>query len=104
MGVELVVPAMGESIREGTVAKWLKKVGESVQRDEPVVELDTDKVSVQVPSPAAGVLVEQRVQAGETVKVGQAIGAIDSTATAPKAPERPKTVRLQAPKLEAKAV
>ncbi len=85
---DLVVPALGESISEATIAKWLKKVGESIQQDEPVVDLETDKVSVQLPAPAKGVLAEQGFAEGTTVRVGQVIGRISEavTATAPPTP------------------
>jgi 2-oxoglutarate dehydrogenase E2 component (dihydrolipoamide succinyltransferase) len=70
----LVVPALGESITEATVSRWLKKVGEAVSADEPLVDLETDKVTVQLPAPEDGVLSEQTVAEGETVTVGQIIG------------------------------
>src|SRR5215468_6123721 len=73
---DLVVPALGESISEAVIAKWLKKVGEAAAQDEPVVELETDKVSVQLPAPAAGVVTEQRFAEGTTVRVGDVIGQI----------------------------
>ena len=75
---DLVVPQVGESVSEGVLAKWLKQVGDSVAADEPVAELETDKVTVQVLSPVAGALSEQRAKEGATVKVGQAIGAVDA--------------------------
>ncbi len=75
-GTELIVPKLGESITEAVVAKWLKKVGEPIAMDEPVVDLETDKVNVTLPAPAAGVLSEQRVPAGTTVNVGDVIGSI----------------------------
>jgi 2-oxoglutarate dehydrogenase E2 component (dihydrolipoamide succinyltransferase) len=73
---DLVIPKLGESISEAVIAKWLKKVGETIAADEPVVDLETDKVSVALPAPAAGVLAEQRFAAGDTVKVGEVIGVI----------------------------
>jgi 2-oxoglutarate dehydrogenase E2 component (dihydrolipoamide succinyltransferase) len=79
MPTDLVVPALGESISEAVIGKWLKKVGDATAPDEPVVDLETDKVSVQLPSPAGGVLVEQRFAEGATVKVGEVIGRIDET-------------------------
>jgi 2-oxoglutarate dehydrogenase E2 component (dihydrolipoamide succinyltransferase) len=79
---DLVVPALGESISEAIIAKWLKKVGDAVAIDEPVVDLETDKVSVQLPAPAAGVLAEQSAAEGATVKVGQTIGKIKDGAGA----------------------
>jgi len=73
---DLVVPQLGESISEAVVGKWLKNVGDTVAIDEPVAELETDKVTVQLPSPVAGALAEQRAQTGATVKVGDVIGAV----------------------------
>src|SRR6476659_159275 len=86
MATDVEVPALGESITEGTLAEWLKKPGEAVAADEPIAELETDKVSVEVPSPVAGVLTEQLVQAGDTVAVGSVIARIDQSATAGAAP------------------
>jgi 2-oxoglutarate dehydrogenase E2 component (dihydrolipoamide succinyltransferase) len=77
---DLVVPQLGESITEAVVAKWLKQVGESVAIDEPLLDLETDKITVQLPSPVAGALVEQRVAIGSTVKVGQVVGAVTAGA------------------------
>jgi len=82
MATDVKVPALGESITEGTLAEWLKKPGEAVKADEPIASLETDKVSVEVPSPIAGVLTEQLVQEGDTVAVGAPIARIDEGATA----------------------
>src|SRR5512144_1453575 len=82
MATDVKVPALGESITEGTLAQWLKKPGEAVAADEPIASLETDKVSVEVPAPVAGVLTEQLVQEGDTVAVGAAIARIDEKATA----------------------
>jgi 2-oxoglutarate dehydrogenase E2 component (dihydrolipoamide succinyltransferase) len=76
MAKDLVVPTLGESVTEATVSKWLKKVGDAVKADEPVVELETDKVSVAVPSPESGVLSEIKIQEGTTVKVGAILGSV----------------------------
>jgi len=76
--VEVVMPQMGESVMEGTVIEWLKKVGDTVEVDETLLEIATDKVDTEVPSPEAGTLVEILVQADETVEVGQAIAIIDT--------------------------
>lgn len=76
MSVEVVMPQMGESITEGTVSKWLKKVGESVDKDEAILEISTDKVDAEVPSPGAGVLLEIRAQEGETVEVGTIVAVV----------------------------
>ena len=83
---DLVIPKLGESISEAVIAKWLKKVGETIAVDEPVVDLETDKVSVALPAPAAGVLAEQRFAAGDTVKVGEVIGVIAPAAAGATAP------------------
>jgi 2-oxoglutarate dehydrogenase E2 component (dihydrolipoamide succinyltransferase) len=82
------VPALGESITEGTLAQWLKKPGEQVAEDEPIASLETDKVTVEVPSPADGVLSEQLVNEGETVAVGAVIARIDAGAAATLAPAK----------------
>jgi 2-oxoglutarate dehydrogenase E2 component (dihydrolipoamide succinyltransferase) len=75
---DLVVPQLGESISEAVVAKWLKNVGDAVTVDEPIAELETDKITVQLPSPVAGALSEQRFAVGATVKVGDVIGAVEA--------------------------
>src|SRR5437762_11576904 len=82
MATDVQVPALGESITEGTLAQWLKKPGEAVAADEPIASLETDKVSVEVPSPVAGVLTEQLVKEGDNVAVGAVIARIDEKATA----------------------
>ena len=74
MATDVLMPQMGESIAEGTVVKWLKKVGDKVERDEPLLEISTDKVDAEVPSPAAGVLLEILAKEGETVTVNAVIG------------------------------
>jgi dihydrolipoamide dehydrogenase len=76
MATEVVMPQMGESIAEGTIAKWLVKVGDRVDRDQPLLEISTDKVDAEIPSPAAGAVLEIRRQAGETVPVGEVIALI----------------------------
>jgi 2-oxoglutarate dehydrogenase E2 component (dihydrolipoamide succinyltransferase) len=80
---ELVVPALGESITEAVVARWLKSVGDTVAVDEPVVDLETDKITVQLPSPVAGRIGAQSAQVGETVKVGQVVGTVEAGDAAP---------------------
>ena len=89
MATDVQVPALGESITEGTLAQWLKKPGEAVKADEPIASLETDKVSVEVPSPVAGVLTEQLVEEGDNVAVGAVIARIDETATATAAAPTP---------------
>ncbi len=76
MATEVVMPQMGESIAEGTITKWLVKVGEKVERDQPLFEISTDKVDAEIPSPAAGVLLEIRNQAGETVPVNAVVALL----------------------------
>jgi len=80
--IDVIMPQMGESIAEGTMSKWLKKVGEAVKRDEPIFEISTDKVDAEIPSPQAGVLAEVLVPEGETVAVGTVVGRIDTEAAA----------------------
>ena len=80
--IEVPMPQMGESIAEGTVSKWLKSPGDPVERDEPILEISTDKVDAEIPSPAGGVLVEVRVAEGETVEVGTIVAFIDPEAAA----------------------
>jgi 2-oxoglutarate dehydrogenase E2 component (dihydrolipoamide succinyltransferase) len=94
MAIDLVVPALGESISEAVISKWLKQVGEPIGVDEPVVDLETDKVSVALPAPAAGVLAEQRFAVGATVKVGEIVGSITAGPEIPiaKNPAAPKEV------------
>ena len=80
MSIELIVPTLGESITEATVSKWLKKVGESFEADEPLVEIETDKITVEVPAPSAGVLSEITVQEGKDVNIGGVLGIIGDAA------------------------
>ena len=74
MPTPVVMPQMGESIAEGTIVRWIKKVGDTVDRDEPLFEISTDKVDAEIPSPAAGVLTEIKVKEGETVAVNSVVG------------------------------
>ncbi len=77
MSTEVVMPQMGESIAEGTITKWLKQVGERVERDEPLFEISTDKVDAEIPSPAAGTLTEVRFKEGDTVEVNTVVAVLD---------------------------
>ncbi len=79
MSEKIVVPALGESITEATVAKWLKTPGDSVEADEPIVELETDKVNLEVPSPISGVLTEINSQDGSVVEVGALLGSVSES-------------------------
>jgi 2-oxoglutarate dehydrogenase E2 component (dihydrolipoamide succinyltransferase) len=85
MSIEIKVPAMGESVTEATVARWFKKEGDAVKRDEPLLELETDKVTVEVPAPADGAIESIAVKEGDTVQVGTILGAIAEGPVAPKA-------------------
>ena len=76
MSEKIVVPVLGESITEATVAKWLKNAGDTVEADEPIVELETDKVNLEVPSPISGVLTEINSQDGSIVEVGALLGLV----------------------------
>ena len=77
MNEEIIVPVLGESITEATVTKWLKNKGDSVDADEPLVELETDKVNVEVPSPHSGTLSSIKVKEGDTVEVGALLGLVE---------------------------
>jgi pyruvate/2-oxoglutarate dehydrogenase complex dihydrolipoamide acyltransferase (E2) component len=95
MATEVVMPQMGESIAEGTITKWLVKVGDKVERDQPLFEISTDKVDAEIPSPAAGTLLEIRNKEGETVPVNQVVALIGEAgeqpgAAAPPVPEPEK--------------
>src|SRR5438445_328758 len=85
MAIDVVMPQMGESIAEGTVVRWIKKPGEKVDRDEPLLEISTDKVDAEIPSPASGTLSEILVQEGQTVAVNSVVARIatDGEAAAP---------------------
>ena len=87
--VEVVMPQMGVSVSEGTVTRWLKQVGEEIARDEPLLEISTDKVDTEVPSPGEGIVSEIRVQEGETVEVGSVLAVIAPAGAVPEpaAPE-----------------
>ncbi len=82
VATEVLMPQMGESITEGTITKWLKKVGDSVQRDEPIFEISTDKVDAEIPSPASGTLTEIRFKEGETVTINTVVAVIGTAAPA----------------------
>ena len=92
-GTEILMPQMGESITEGTITKWLKKVGDTVARDEPIFEISTDKVDAEIPSPAAGTLTEIKTPEGSTVSINTVVAIIGGGA----APSAPKTATPAAP-------
>jgi pyruvate dehydrogenase E2 component (dihydrolipoamide acetyltransferase) len=100
-GTEVLMPQMGESITEGTLTKWLKKVGDSVARDEPIFEISTDKVDAEIPSPIAGTLSEIRVQEGQTVTINTVVAVVGGGASAspasPAAAPTAATAPAQAP-------
>ena len=99
MSAPILVPTLGESVTEATVAKWLKKSGDTVNEDEPLIELETDKVSVEVTSPKTGVITEITVQEGQTVEVGAQLGLIGESgakvATQPEESEKPKIEKIE---------
>src|SRR5215468_9751646 len=90
--VDVVMPQMGVSVSEGTITRWLKQEGEQIEADEPLLEISTDKVDTEVPSPASGTLTQILVQEGETVDVGTKLGQIGGSASAetPAAPSAPE--------------
>ena len=92
MSVEVVMPQMGESITEGTVSKWLKAVGDRIEKDEPILEISTDKVDAEVPAPGEGVLLEIRAQEGETVEVGTVVAVIGAEGGAAQVSSEPSAV------------
>ncbi len=83
MATEVLVPVLGESISEATLGEWLKQPGDAVAVDEPIASLETDKVSVEVPSPVAGVMGEHAVKVGDTVQVGALLATVDAGGSAP---------------------
>jgi len=105
MSTNVVMPQMGESIAEGTIVRWMKKVGDNVDRDEPLFEISTDKVDAEIPSPGAGVLTEIKVKEGETVPVNSVVAVIGAAgenpvastapASTPKASEMPEAAAGQ---------
>jgi len=104
MATDINVPALGESVTEATVAKWMKAVGDGVKADEPLVELETDKVTLEVNAPAAGVLTEIVANEGDNVEVGALLAKLDESATAAPKKEEPKKEepKAEAPKDEPK--
>ena len=82
MSEQILVPVLGESITEATVAKWLKSVGDTVEVDEPIVELETDKVNLEVPSPVSGTIGDIKFKNGDVVEVGAVLGSIENNGKA----------------------
>src|ERR1700742_3492398 len=101
MPTDVIMPQMGESIFEGTITKWLKKPGDTVQRDEPLFEISTDKVDAEIPSPASGILSEVKIAEGNTVQINTVVGVItDANGQAPAPPaakETPSAASSSAP-------
>src|SRR6202161_2413780 len=92
MPTDVIMPQMGESIFEGTITKWLKKPGDTVQRDEPLFEISTDKVDAEIPSPASGVLTEVKIAEGNTVQINTVVGVISDGDGQPAAAAAPTPV------------
>ena len=92
MSLEVVMPQMGESITEGTVSKWLKAVGDKIAKDEPLLEISTDKVDAEVPSPAGGTLLSINVKEGETVEVGSVLALVGAEGVVSSQPSATDTV------------
>ncbi|MFE1561177.1 biotin/lipoyl-containing protein, partial [Streptomyces sp. NPDC058734] len=109
MSVSVTLPALGESVTEGTVTRWLKAEGERVEADEPLLEVSTDKVDTEIPSPVSGILASIKVAEDETVEVGAELAVIDdgsgapAAAAAPAAAEAPAAPAAPAPVAEAPA-
>ena len=97
MSEKILVPVLGESITEATVAKWLKKKGEGVNVDEPIIELETDKVNLEVPSPISGVISKINYKNGDVVKVGTELGAISESVDEN---EKISEIKKETPKIE----
>ena len=98
---EVILPALGESVTEGTVTRWLKNIGDSVAVDEPLVEVSTDKVDTEIPSPFAGILTQIMVQEDETVDVGAVLAIVGDAASAAPAETAPAAPEAAAPPVEA---
>src|ERR1700733_14729011 len=94
MPTEVIMPQMGESIFEGTITRWLKKPGDAVEKDEPLLEISTDKVDAEIPSPAAGVLTEIKAQEGSTVQINAVLAVIgEGSAVKPAPAQRAETAQ-----------
>ncbi len=102
-GTEVTLPALGESVTEGTVSRWLKQVGDQVETDEPLLEVSTDKVDTEIPAPTSGTLLEIRVQEDETVEIGAVLAVIGEQAGAAQAQPEPQTEAQPEPEPEPEA-
>src|SRR5207247_40768 len=100
--MDVLMPQMGESVAEGTIVRWIKKVGDKVDRDEPLFEISTDKVDAEIPSPAAGVVAEIRAKEGETVPVNSVVAVINQDGEGK--PAAPAAAPAKEPMAEAKAL
>ena len=98
MSIEIHVPTLGESVSDATIARWIKKAGDAVAADEPIVELETDKVTLEVPSPVAGKLGEIIAAEGETVEVGALLARVEEGAAGAKPAPKQDTPKQEAPK------
>jgi 2-oxoglutarate dehydrogenase E2 component (dihydrolipoamide succinyltransferase) len=102
MSIDIHVPTLGESVSDATIARWIKKAGDAVAADEPIVELETDKVTLEVPSPVAGKLGEIIAAEGETVEVGALLARVEEGAAgakpAPKQQHQNKSPKISASK------
>ena len=92
MSNQIIVPSLGESVTEATVSKWLKHVGEEVDSDEPLVELETDKVNIEVPSPLKGTLSSISVKEGDTVEVGALLGVVNEGKASSNKPQKKESI------------
>src|SRR6202012_6072332 len=101
---DVITPQMGEAIFEGTITKWLKQVGDTVQRDEPLFEISTDKVDAEIPSPAAGVLTEIKIPAGQTAQINTVVAVIGGSGAAAPAASAPAAAAPAPAKAPAVAV
>src|SRR5438552_1695330 len=97
MATEVTLPALGESVTEGTVTRWLKQVGETVAVDEPLLEVSTDKVDTEIPSPIGGTLLEIKAAEDDTVEVGAVLAVIGEAGEAPAAAPAPESAAPAAP-------
>ena len=98
MATDVIMPQMGESIAEGTITKWMKKVGDTVQKDEPIFEISTDKVDAEIPSPVAGTLLEVKVAEGQTVAINTVVARIGEAGEQPGAAPPPAAKAAEPPK------
>ena len=95
MTIELKVPTLGESITEATVSKWLKKIGEPFEEDDPLVEIETDKITVEVPAPSAGVLSKIKVEEGKDINIGGVLAIIENKKIKPESNKENNTEKKE---------